>query len=215
MNIYRRCLTVFVPTEDPFCRTETLTVDPLVQSSARSALLVVDMITAFDFEDGPELYKNAVSVAPAIGHLADRFREAGLPVIFVNDNHGHWKDDLDTQIEMIERNSAKGSRVLRFIRPHPGDIYVLKPQRSGFYQTPLEFLLQKLDVGSLVITGVTTDICVFFTAHDAYMRGFRVKVPEDCCAAVRPSYHTSALMFMRRVANASTESSVAIDLSDQ
>jgi nicotinamidase-related amidase len=90
---------------------------------------------------------------------------------------------------------------------------VLKPQRSGFYETPLSVLLASLEISRLIVTGFTTDICVLFTAHDAYMRGFDVLVPSDCTAAVEGEFHDSALKLMERVANVDTGSSDAIDLT--
>ena len=52
------------------------------------------------------------------------------------------------------------------------------------------------------VIGWTTDICVLFTAHDAYMRKFKVRVPSDCTNAIRPTHHSQALTFLRRVAEA-------------
>jgi nicotinamidase-related amidase len=69
------------------------------------------------------------------------------------------------------------------LRPKPDDYFVLKPQHSGFYGTPLELLLDHLSIHTLILTGFATDLCVLFTANDAHMRGFHLVVPKDCVAA--------------------------------
>lgn len=101
--------------------------------------------------------------------------------------------------ERIRSGSKKGRRITEILAPEENDLYILKPQRSGFYETPLSVLLQSLKVSNLVICGVATDICVLFTAHDAYMRGFQVFVPSDCCAAIELDHHTEALDLLGRV----------------
>jgi nicotinamidase-related amidase len=85
------------------------------------------------------------------------------------------------------------------LRPQPGDYFVLKPKHSGFYDTPLHLLLQDLGVGRVVVTGIATDICVFFTANDAYMREYSVVVPKDCVAANTRRKSTFALRQIREV----------------
>lgn len=182
---------------------------------AATALLIIDVITDFDFDEGSELFKNALPMARKLAELLPAARKAGIPVIYVNDNRGKWQEDLDAQARAIEARSVKGKKILDLVRPTKKDYYVLKPQRSGFYATPLSVLLFSLNVSNLVITGLTTDICVLFTAHDAYMRGFKVKVPEDCSAAVKKAYHSDAVRFVKRVAKADVRPSTEIDFSAQ
>jgi len=68
-------------------------------------------------------------------------------------------------------------------------------------------LLSSLGIKKLIITGITTDICVLFTANDAYMRGFELYVPADCVAAVRDEHTKATLQFIERVLKASTKRS--------
>jgi nicotinamidase-related amidase len=56
-------------------------------------------------------------------------------------------------------------------------------KHSGFFATPLETLQRHLGVDTLIVTGLATDICVYFTADDAYMRGYALCVPYDCVTA--------------------------------
>lgn len=64
--------------------------------------------------------------------------------------------------------------------PRSDDYFVLKPKHSGFDSTSLEVLLQFLEVRTLILTGFAADICILYTANDAYMREFRLITPSDC-----------------------------------
>jgi nicotinamidase-related amidase len=177
------------------------------RTSASQALLIVDMINDFRFAKGDELFRRALPAARNIVRLRSRAHAAGVPVVYVNDNFAKWHDTFQTTIETIERASERGNKMVSLMRPEKDDYYVLKPDRSGFYKTPLEVLLADLGVGHLIITGVTTDMCVLFTAHDAHMRDLKVAVPSDCTTAVRQAHKTQALDLLRRVADADTRPS--------
>jgi nicotinamidase-related amidase len=167
----------------------------------RAALLLIDLISDFQFQDGDELFENTKLIAANIGELRKRAKDAGMPVIYVNDNCGNWQEDFDQQVKRIA-GSQKGSEIISHVHPEKDDYYVLKPQRSGFYETPLAFLLTSMNIGTVILAGVTTDICILFTAHDAFMRGYDVHVPTDCSAAVSSEYHHDAIKMLERVAKA-------------
>ena len=181
------------------------------ENSKGEALLIMDMISDFSFEDGDKLFEPALAAAEKIAELKKRARAAAASVIYVNDNYGRWNEDFGTFVERTSESSGKGRQIIEKLEPEPDDLFVVKPQRSGFYATPLGVLLLSKDIFRLTITGVTTDICVLFTAHDAYMRGFCVQVPADATAAVKPEYHAQALDFIRRVADANTGECKAIE----
>lgn len=164
------------------------------------------MISDFDFPDGRRLFASALPAAKKIASLKKRLAASDIPVIYVNDNFNKWHDSFATTIESVQRSSAAGRQIVDILQPGELDYYVLKPDRSGFYETPLGVLLEVLRVTDLIITGVTTDICVLFTANDAYMRGFKVVVPSDCCAAVRETWHEQALDLMKRTVEADVRS---------
>ena len=178
-----------------------------------TALLLIDVITDFDFEDGDRLFENAKRVVPAIAALRERASREGLPVIYVNDNYGKWQDDFNKQVDEIIRSSPRGKEIAEQLRPSKDDYYVLKPQRSAFYETPLAVLLASMKVSNLVLAGFTTDICVLFSAHDAYMRGFRVFVPSDCSAAADMKHHEQALELIARIADVDISPSANLELS--
>ena len=193
--------------------TKFITDGPLPKSD--TALLFVDVITDFEFEDGEKLWRNARSIIEPLRNLKSRARLAGAPVIYVNDNFGNWKEDLERQVDRIMSDSTIGQEFIHHIRPDDDDFYVLKPQRSGFYETPLAVLLSSLKIRRVMIAGITTDICVLFTAHDAYMRGFDVEVPSDCTAAVNDAYKRSALEMIGRVAAADIRPSDQLQFSSR
>lgn len=178
--------------------------------AAETTLILIDVITDFDFEDGDELLRRALPMARRLARLKERAKRAGVPVVYVNDNFGKWQEDFKTMSDHFMRPAAKGRKVVELLRPEPDDYYVLKPHRSAFYSTTLELLLRELKARRLTITGVTTDICILFTANDAYMRGFDLYIPSDCVAAVRPAYSKQAMEFIKRVLKADTRRSTEI-----
>ena len=178
---------------------------------SNSALLIIDMISDFDFEDGDKLYRQASAIANNIADLKKRARKAKVPVIYLNDNYGRWNEDFASFVENIRENSPKGREIIDVLEPQDDDLFILKPQRSGFYGTSLGVLLLSMEASKIILTGVTTDICILFTAHDAYMRGYHVQIPEDCSGAVDPGHHEQAIKFLKRVADADVKSGENIE----
>ena len=107
---------------------------------------------------------------------------------------------------------VRGRPVVEQLVPDETDYFVLKPKHSGFYNTTLD-LLDYLQTETVILTGVATDICVFFTAADAYMRDLRVIVPSDCVTALTPAAHRTALAQMRSVLKAKVVASTSLDLA--
>jgi nicotinamidase-related amidase len=143
--------------------------------------------------------------------LADRFRNEGLPVIYVNDNFGRWESDWRKVIRHCTAPGVPGRRLSATLCPRAGDYFVLKPKHSGFFSTTLDVLLRHLGVRTLVLTGVATDICVLATAQDAYMRDYHLFVPQDCVAAESPAAHRFALDHIKTLFKADLRPSARID----
>jgi nicotinamidase-related amidase len=178
--------------------------------SPGSALILIDLITNFEFEDGDELLRRALPIARNVAQLKQRAKKARVPVVYVNDNFGKWQEDFKTMSGHFAKSDSKGHRVVQLLMPDKDDYYVLKPHRSAFYSTTLELLLRELKAKTLIITGVTTDICILFSANDAYMRGFELHIPSDCVAAVKPAFSKQAMEFIKRVLKADTRKSTEI-----
>ena len=107
----------------------------------------------------------------------------------------------------------RGSPVAKLLRPDEEDDYfVLKPKHSGFFSTTLHTLLDYLGARTLILAGFTADICVLFTANDAYMRDYHLLIPSDCVASLDPRENEHALEQMKRVLKADIRPSAKIDL---
>src|SRR5687768_460382 len=115
------------------------------------AVLLIDVINAFEFPNSGPLVRAALRTAPKIDGLAQTAREAHVPVIYVNDNFGKWSSDFKATVTECTRPEHAGAVVSMRLRPKPGDYFVLKPQHSGFYATPLELLLDHLSIHTLVL----------------------------------------------------------------
>jgi nicotinamidase-related amidase len=177
------------------------------------ALLLIDVINDLEFEDGRQLVEHAIPMARNIASLKIEAKKSGVPCLYVNDNFGQWQSDFKHLVSRCVREGVCGAPVARELAPQRDDYFVLKPRHSGFYQTPLDLLLQSLHAEKLILCGLTTDSCVSFTANDAYLRGFEIHVPADCSAAVTKSRHTDALGQMRRTLKANTTDSLRIDFA--
>lgn len=180
---------------------------------SRAALLLIDVINDLEVPGSAPLVRAAERVAPRIERLAARARDAGVPVIYVNDNFGRWRSDFRATVDGCTAEGKAGRSVAHRLRPHDGDYFVLKPKHSGFLFTPLELLLADLGVRGLVLTGFATDLCVLFTAHDAHMRGFELWVPSDATAANSPAITRNALQHLRTALQAHTPRAASIDFA--
>lgn len=178
----------------------------------RVALLIIDMINAFDFEGAPAILPRALAAAKAVAALKKRARNAGVPVVYVNDNFGRWRSDFRNLLERVRREGVPGKPIADLLVPDSQDYFVLKPKHSGFQFTALEILLQHLGAETLVLTGVAGNFCVLFTAHDAYMRDYRLVVPSDCVASQTRAADRWALTHMANVTKAAVKRSSSIDL---
>ena len=180
--------------------------------TAPVALLLIDVINDLAFPDGKALRKQALPMAKKIAALKRRAKEAGIPSIYVNDNFGRWQSDFQTLLRHCLDEDVCGQPIATLLQPEAEDSFVLKPKHSGFYATTLELLLQALGVHTLILTGMAGNICVLFTANDAYMRGYRLLIPADCVASQTVRDNTSALHLMQTVLKADIRPSTALDL---
>jgi nicotinamidase-related amidase len=178
----------------------------------RVALLVIDMINAFDFEGAPAMLPRAIAAARATAALKQRARGAGVPVVYVNDNFGRWRSDFRSILQHCLRPEVPGRPIAELLKPDEDDYFVLKPKHSGFQFTTLDVLLAHLGAETLILTGVAGNFCVLFTAHDAYMRDYDLVVPQDCIASQTEDDDRHALRHMAKVTKADTRRSVEIDL---
>jgi nicotinamidase-related amidase len=166
-----------------------------------TALLVIDMLNDFVLPGASLEVPAARSIVPAIRRRIDRAAEDGSPVIYLCDAHA----GDDPEFRMWPEHAVKGTTgaaVVDELKPRPEDLIVEKSTYSAFYGTRLEEVLGKMGIGRLRITGILTNICVFFTAVEAVVRGFEVEVARDSVAALTRDEHDFALDQMARILKA-------------
>jgi nicotinamidase-related amidase len=145
-----------------------------------TALLLIDVINDLAFAGSQGLVAQAEPMASRLSTLKRRATAAGLPTIYMNDDFGQWRSDFRRTVTHCTSSSSPGRRVSRRLRPTARDYFVLKPKHSGFFDTTLDTLLETLRIRRVILTGIAGNICVLFTANDAYMRDFKILASADC-----------------------------------
>ncbi len=160
-------------------------------------VLLVDVINHMRFPGGTELAHHAASAATAIVALRSAAHRAHVPVVYANDNFGDWTATSAELVRDCSKARNPGASFTRKVRPTRGDCFVLKARNSAFYCTSLEPLLESVGAKTLVLAGLTADNCILFTAHDAYLRGYRVIVARDAVASQDHESTARALQQMK------------------
>jgi nicotinamidase-related amidase len=169
------------------------------RSKSSVALLILDMVSTWEFPDGQTLMRRAERITANVAALRNRCTTAGVPVIFANDNFGHWRSDFRLVVATSLERGGAAAAITRLLAPDENDFCVLKPKHSAFLATPLELLLRHLGVRRVVVTGVSSDQCVLNTVADAHMRELEVEVASDCIASLSQARHRRALRHFEEV----------------
>jgi len=179
------------------------------RQSQGTALVVLDMLNAYEHEEGEDLAGGVAAALDGVRTLLDRAHEAEIPVVYVNDNHGDWNSSSE---ELAQKAlDGRHPELVEPILPREGDLFVIKARHNGFYETPLEYLLGQMRVDRVVFAGQVTEQCVFYSALDAYVRHFRPAIATDAVAAIYEDLAAAALRMMER--NMGAELGPAADLT--
>jgi nicotinamidase-related amidase len=162
----------------------------------RTALIVIDMLSSYDFEDAEKLIPAVEETLPQIEGLVERALDADVLTIYVNDNYGDWHSNRDALLSRALKGEHK--RLVEPIAPSDEALFVVKARHSIFFQTPLEYLLGQEEVDRLVLTGQVTEQCILYSALDAYIRHLEVCVPRDAVASIHPHLAEAACELMER-----------------
>ena len=174
--------------------------------SENTALLIIDMINDFQFKSGPILAKKATSITPNILKIKQIMNEHSQPVIYVNDYYNIKQADIGKLMSHCRNDLSHP--IISQLYPHHNDYFIFKPKHSAFYWTSIDVLLNELKIKTLIITEIAGNICVLFTANDAYMRNYQLIIPEDCIASNNDEDNRYALKTMNNVLKANTKSTI-------
>ena len=174
----------------------------------RGALLVIDMQHDFvDLEAGCYNVGAEDTIAPTAAAIA-AMRRAGLPVIWTMEAHrpsgidGGLENSADCVFAPHTVEGTRGIEIVPDLAPGPDDLVVRKRRYNCFLGTELDLLLKALRVDTLVVTGVSSDVCVHWTVGEAFQRDFHVRVLEDCVAGTTREDHEASLLIMRNLVSA-------------
>jgi nicotinamidase-related amidase len=167
-----------------------------------TALLVVDMLNPYAHPEADRLAGRVAGVLPGVRGLLDRAAEQVIPVVYVNDNYGEWNSSAGELAEQAMDEAHP--ELVEPVLPGEGQSFVVKARHSAFYETPLEYLLDQLGVGRLILAGQVTEQCILYSALDAYVRHFEVVIPVDGVAAIYDDLGDAAIKMMERNMGASS-----------
>jgi nicotinamidase-related amidase len=190
----------------------------LVVEFDHAALIIIDMQRDF-LEPGGfgETLGNNVALlkaaVPPLQSVLASARKAGMLIIHTRE--GHRPDLSDAPKHKVERGEPSlrigapgpmgrilvrgepGHDIIPELYPTPGEPVIDKPGKGAFYQTDLELMLKNREIDTLLVCGVTTEVCVNTTVREADDRGFRCIVLSDCCASYFPEFHAAGLAMIK------------------
>jgi nicotinamidase-related amidase len=148
-------------------------------------------------------------VVPPLQEALKATRDAGIPVIHTRE--GHLPDLSDCPPAKLSRGDPSlrigdpgprgrilvrgeyGHDIIDDLAPLPGELVIDKPGKGSFYATPLQPALQEAGITSLIVTGVTTEVCVHTTVREANDRGYECLVLSDCTGSYFPEFQRAGL----------------------
>jgi len=162
----------------------------------KTAVVVVDMIN--DFVTGVFKSERAEKIIPNVRRLLDFARKEKIPIIYASDAH---LPNMDKEFGVWPPHAVAGTwgaQIVDELKPQKGDYTIQKRRYSAFQGTDLDQILRELEVDTLIMVGLVTDICIQHTAADAFFRGYRTIVPQDCVEASSAQIQRVAIDYMKK-----------------
>ncbi len=164
----------------------------------KPAIIAVDMLKD-TFKEGSELpiTKEGKQILPNLQRLLKEGRKRGFPIVFACDSFLEGDFIFKGRMKVHSLRGTKGAEVLDELKPEPTDILLPKRRFSAFYKTDLDQTLRVLGVDTIVVTGVTTEVCVLMTVMDGLSHDFSAVLLEDCSASRSMEFHQGCLNLYR------------------
>ena len=159
-----------------------------------TAVLMIDMLNTYEHEDAEVLMASVRTAIPGLRRLTQRARDAGVPIVYVNDNQGDWSSGRRALTERAL--GGPDPALVEPVAPPEGAVLLTKARHSAFYETQLDYLLREQGIDRVVLAGQVTEQCILYTALDAYVRRYRIAVPCDAVAGIRDDLAMAALRMM-------------------
>ncbi len=161
----------------------------------KEAVLVVDMINDFVYDKfGSE---DAQNIVPNLKRLLKKAKDSDIMIIYSQDSHSEDDPEMDIWGEHAMQGE-KGSKTIEELQGLEDDM-VKTSTYDPFFKTDLDDILKNNDIERVIVTGVSTDICVQHAAGSAFIRGYDVIVLDDCTASMSGDKHESALEYMENI----------------
>jgi nicotinamidase-related amidase len=162
------------------------------------AVIVVDMLN--DFFTGPLKSERTAKIIPAVRRLIELAKQNNIPIIYANDSHIPRFDK--TQLELWGKHAIRGTRgaqVINELKPRRTDYVVQKRKYSAFQETELDLILKQLETEAIIFSGILTNICIQHSVADAFFKGYRTIILEDCVEALSEKEQKIALAYMKKM----------------
>jgi len=167
-------------------------------ASVKPAIIVVDMLKD-NLKEGSRhpIIAEGRAIIPQLLHLLKQSRDRGFPVIFACDSFLKGDFIFKGKMKVHSLRGTAGSEVVDDLHPEQTDIILPKRRFSAFFKTDLDQTLRVLGVDTIVVAGITTEVCVLMTAMDGLCHDFSVILLEDCAASKSKEMHQACLSLYR------------------
>jgi len=164
----------------------------------KPAIIVVDMLKDnFKESSSNPYYGEGKTLIPNLQRLLGEGRKRGFPIIFACDSFLEGDFIFKGRMKVHSLRGTKGAEVVDDLRPESVDIVLPKRRFSAFFKTDLDQTLRLLNVDTIVVTGMTTEVCVLMTVMDGLSHDFSAIILEDCSASRNKEFHQGCLSLYR------------------